>query len=74
MVLIKNGYIKPMAGKDIENGCILIDDKGKIAQVGADLTAPDGAVAVNIPMWNNSDSNEIYILKSHLQKRHLRWL
>ena len=28
------------------------------------LTAPDGAVAVNIPMWNNSDSNEIYILKT----------
>ena len=26
------------------------------------LTAPDGAVAVNIPMWNNSDDNELYIL------------
>ena len=23
---------------------------------------PEGAVAVNIPMWNNSDENEIYIL------------
>ena len=26
------------------------------------LIAPEGAVAVNIPMWNNSDANEIYIL------------
>ncbi len=26
------------------------------------LTAPEGAVVVNIPMWNNSGDNEIYIL------------
>jgi hypothetical protein len=26
------------------------------------ITVPEGAVAVNIPMWNNSDQNEIYIL------------
>ena len=26
------------------------------------LEAPEGAVAVNIPMWQNSDSNELYIL------------
>ena len=29
---------------------------------GGYLIAPEGAIAVNIPMWNNSDSNEIYIL------------
>ena len=26
------------------------------------LTAPEGAFAINIPMWNNSDDNEVYIL------------
>ena len=26
------------------------------------VTAPEGAVAVNIPMWNGSDTNELYIL------------
>ena len=29
---------------------------------GGYLIAPEGSVAVNIPMWNNSESNEIYIL------------
>lgn len=47
MLLIKNGYIKPMAGKDIENGCILIDDNGKIAQVGVNLTSPVGAQIID---------------------------
>ena len=41
MILIKNGYIKPMVGEDIENGCVLIGDDGKIAAVGADLRAPE---------------------------------
>ena len=26
------------------------------------ITVPDGAVAVNIPMWSNSGNNEVYIL------------
>jgi len=26
------------------------------------LTAPEDAIAVNVPMWNNSDENELYIL------------
>lgn len=34
MILIKNAYIKTMAGKDIENGYILIKD-GKIEEVGS---------------------------------------
>ena len=29
---------------------------------GGYLIAPEGAVAVNVVMWNNSDDNEIYIL------------
>ena len=38
MLLIKNGYIKPMVGADIENGCVLIGDDGKIVSVGKDIT------------------------------------
>ena len=34
MLLIKNGYVKTMAGADIENGAVLIDDNGKILAVG----------------------------------------
>ena len=47
MLLIKNGYIKTMAGADLENGCVLIGDDGKIAFVGpqmevtADMTVVD---------------------------------
>ena len=47
MLFIHNGYIKTMAGADLENGAILIDDNGKIAAVGNDLTAPEGAVIIN---------------------------
>ena len=39
MLLIKNGYIKTMAGPDIPDGCVLIDDNGKIAAVGENLEA-----------------------------------
>ena len=47
MLLIKNGYIKPMVGADLENGCVLIDDNGKIAAVGPDLEAPEGATVID---------------------------
>ncbi len=47
MLLIKNGYIKTMAGYDIKNGCVLIDDNGKIAAVGADVSAPDGTQIID---------------------------
>ena len=43
MLLIKNGFIKPMVGEDIENGCVLIGDDGKITAVG-DFDAMDGAL------------------------------
>ena len=33
MLLIQNAHIKTMAGADIPNGCLLIED-GKIAAVG----------------------------------------
>ena len=34
---------------------------------GGYLIVPEGTVAINIPMWNNSDENEVYILnREHL--------
>ena len=47
MLLIKNGYIKPMVGNDLENGCILVDDNGKIAQVGQNIPVPEGAEVID---------------------------
>ena len=47
MLLIKNGYIKTMAGPDIENGSILIGDDGKIAAVGKDLIALEGCTILD---------------------------
>lgn len=47
MLLIKNGYIKTMAGDDIENGCLLIGDDGKIAAIGANIEAPDNCVVID---------------------------
>ena len=46
MLLIKNAYIKTMAGADLENGCILIDGE-KIVAVAAELTAPEGAEVID---------------------------
>ena len=47
MLFIKNGYIKPMVGDDIANGCVLIGDDGKIIAVGTDLTAPACAAVID---------------------------
>jgi len=47
MLYIKNGYIKTMAGPDLENGCILIGDDGKIAAVGTDVVCPEGAQVID---------------------------
>ena len=44
MLLIKNGYIKSMAGPDIPNGCILIGDDGKIVSVAECIEAPEATV------------------------------
>ncbi len=47
MLLIQNGYIKPMVGNDIENGAVLIGDDGKIAAVGKNIEAPAGTTVVD---------------------------
>ena len=47
MLFIQNGYIKPMVGADMENGCVLIGDDGKILRVGKDLEAPAGAQLID---------------------------
>ena len=47
MILIKNAYIKPMVGEDIENGSILLGDDGKIAAIGADIEAPAEATVID---------------------------
>ena len=47
MLLIKNGYIKPMTGADIPCGCVLIGDDGKILSVAADIPAPDGCQIID---------------------------
>ena len=47
MILITNGYIKPMVGEDIENGSILIGDDGKIISVGKDIDVPEGATVID---------------------------
>lgn len=44
MLLIKNGYIKTMAGPDIPEGCILIGDDGKIISVARNIEAPEATV------------------------------
>ena len=47
MLLIKNGHIKTMAGTELENGCILIGDNGKILQIGPALSAPEGCNVID---------------------------
>ena len=47
MILIKNGYVKPMVGEDIENGCVLIGDDGKIVAVAQELDAPTGCTVID---------------------------
>ena len=47
MLLIKNGYIKTMAGADLDGGSVLIGDDGKIIAVSMDIEAPEGAVVID---------------------------
>ncbi|MBR2934835.1 MAG: amidohydrolase [Oscillospiraceae bacterium] len=47
MLFIRNGRIRTMAGPDIENGCILIGDDGKIVSVGCDITPPSAARVID---------------------------
>ena len=47
MLLIQNGHIKPMVGADLEKGCVLIGDDGKIAAVAAEIEAPEGCTVID---------------------------
>ncbi len=47
MLLIKNAFIKTISGDDIFDGSILIDDNGKIAKIGKDITDCDGAEVID---------------------------
>ena len=47
MLLIKNGFIKPMVGEDIPCGCVLLGDDGKIVAVGAEIPEPDGCTVID---------------------------
>ena len=44
MLLIKNGYIKTMAGPDLPEGCVLIGDDGKITSIAESIEAPDATI------------------------------
>ena len=47
MIFIKNAHLKPMAVPDIPEGCLLLDDNGKIAGVGKDLPIPEEATVID---------------------------
>ncbi len=47
MLFIKNGHLKTMAGDDIQNGCLLIGDDGKILNVGESINPPSGAEIID---------------------------
>lgn len=46
MIVIKNGLVKTMAGRNIENGQIIIEN-GKIKAVGKDLDVPEEAEVID---------------------------
>ena len=47
MLLIKNAHIKPIVGAELPNGCILIDDHGKICRIEESITAPEGCHVID---------------------------
>ncbi len=47
MILIQNGYVKPMVGNDLKNGCVLIGDDGKICSVAETIAPPEGAEIID---------------------------
>lgn len=47
MLLIRNAKIKTMAGKDYENGSLLIDDSGKIAEIGENIVATENCEIID---------------------------
>ena len=47
MLLIKNGHIKPIVGPELTQGCVLIDDNGKIKAVAQQITPPADAQVID---------------------------
>ena len=47
MLLIKNAHIKTITGPELENGCILVDDDGKILQIAESIDAPVNAAVID---------------------------
>ena len=47
MLLIKNGHIMTMAGREFTNGSVLIGDDGKIIAVGEAVEAPEGTLVID---------------------------
>ena len=47
MLLIKNGHIMTMAGREFANGSVLIGDDGKIIAVGEAVEAPEGTLVID---------------------------
>ena len=47
MLLIKNAHIKTITGPELENGCILVDDDGKILQIAESIDAPINAAVID---------------------------
>lgn len=47
MILIKNAHIRTMAGKEYANGCLLIDDGGKISRIAENIEEPENAEIVD---------------------------
>lgn len=46
VILIHHAHIKTMAGKDLEDGCLLIQN-GKIAEVAPTIIPPEGVEVVD---------------------------
>lgn len=47
MLLIKNGYIKPISSPDIPKGSVLIGDDGKILKIGKRIATPENATVID---------------------------
>lgn len=47
MLLIKNGYIRPITAPELKNGCVLIGDDGKIKEIAEHIDAPAGAQIID---------------------------
>ena len=47
MIFIKNAHIKTIINGDIENGSILIGEDGRIAAIGENIEAPEGAEIID---------------------------